>query len=97
MTTEKSWEDLGIDEKLSELGFAPNIMAPSRQADLDSRIHAALDQLLDAGGLLVEVEAMVEPIANGVIGADIPGEMQETCKKIYELLTEEEEDEQPGV
>lgn len=92
-TTAREWDSLSIDEKLTELGFERN---PDAEFDLAStatekRLHAALDQLLDCGGLLTEIEAMVQPTATGVVGADIPGEMQETMKRIYELITTDEE------
>jgi hypothetical protein len=81
VSTERTWESLSLEEKLIEMGFT--------QGTHDARLHAALDQLLDAGALLGEIEAMMKPIAEGVVGSDIPGEMQATCKHIYELIAEE--------
>lgn len=86
---EKGWEDLTLDEKLTELGFEANVMAPSRQADMDKRMHAALDQLLDAGETLNTIEELTKPTAEG----NPTGDELNTCVTIHNLVTGKEEDE----
>lgn len=82
MSTERDWDELSLDEKLTELGFT--------EGDEATRLHAALDQLMDAGGLLNEIEVLVKPTATGVVGADVHGELVEKFKRIYEMLKDEE-------
>lgn len=92
MSTERDWDELSLDEKLTELGFERD---PAKEFDIASkksqeRLHAALDQLMDAGGLLNEIEVIVKPVAEGVVGADVHGELVEKFKRIHEMLKDEE-------
>jgi hypothetical protein len=93
----REWEQLSLDEKLTELGFGKDtsydqpVSGPTLTAT-EVRLHAALDQLMDAGGLLNEIEVMVKPAATGVVGADIPGEMLDTLRRIHELIAADDDE-----
>lgn len=89
---EKEWEDLTLDEKLTELGFTTRqqydvSLNQTGLSALEVRMHAALDQLMDAGGVLGEIEAMTQPTATG----NPTGNELNTCVDIYKLITEGDE------
>lgn len=90
--SQKKWEELSLDEKLTELGFrneGGKLQADFRlTTEQSDRLHAALDQLFDAGMLLGDIEEMVTPAGTG----SPSGDELNICSTIYQLITEGEED-----
>ncbi len=90
---DKKWEELTLDEKLHELGFEgedPKPQGVVMGKELEKRLHAALDELFNAYGILLLVEESVKPFIDGVIGV----QPELVLRDVYALVHEEEGEEE---